>query len=91
MTNDKIAEIRARHAQSEKNYIELEATWKAQVHEDRAWLLAEVERLTREISEARAELKASSCDYPDCVDLGQDGKCTKWLLGECNPTLGAKP
>lgn len=52
---------------------------------------AEVEQLTRELNEARAALKASSCAYPDCVDLGPDGKCTKWLLGKCDPTLEAKP
>ena len=57
MNNDKIAEIRARHAQSEKNYIELEATWKAQVHEDRATLLAEVERLRAENELQRAEIE----------------------------------
>jgi hypothetical protein len=58
---------------------------------DNADLRAEVERLTRELNEARAALKASSCAYPDCVDLGPDGKCTKWLLGKCDPTLEAKP
>jgi hypothetical protein len=52
---------------------------------------SEIERLTRELNEARAALKASSCAYPDCVDLGPDGKCTKWLLGKCDPTLEAKP
>lgn len=36
-------------------------------------------------------LKASSCAYPDCVDQGPDGKCTRWLLGKCDPTLEAKP
>lgn len=62
--NDKIAEIRKRHEQSEKNYIELESTWKAQIHDDRAFLLAEVERLRAEIErlkrdsdEAREESK----------------------------------
>ena len=59
MTDDKIAEIRARHAQSEKNYIELEATWKAQVHEDRATLLAEVERLRAENDEKQALIDAA--------------------------------
>ena len=23
------------------------------------------------------------CRYPDCVDNGPDGKCTRWLLGDC--------
>lgn len=23
------------------------------------------------------------CQYPDCVDNGLDGKCTRWLLAEC--------
>jgi hypothetical protein len=47
---------------------------------------AEVERLRAERDEAQ-----SSCAYPDCVDLGPNGKCTKWLTGKCNPVLEAKP
>ena len=50
MSDDKIAEIRKRHEQSEKNYIELESTWKAQIHEDRSFLLAEVERLRAKVA-----------------------------------------
>ena len=23
------------------------------------------------------------CRYPDCVDNGPEGKCMRWLLGEC--------
>ena len=23
------------------------------------------------------------CQYPECVDNGPDGKCTRWLLAEC--------
>ena len=23
------------------------------------------------------------CPYPECVDNGPDGKCTRWLLAEC--------
>ena len=23
------------------------------------------------------------CRYPDCVDNGPDGKCTRWLMAEC--------
>ena len=64
---------------------------RARMAEEIADLRAEVEQLTRELNEARAALKASSCAYPDCVDLGPDGKCTKWLLGKCDPTLEAKP
>lgn len=35
--------------------------------------------------DARLDLRAAlaKCDYPDCVDNGPDGKCTRWLLGEC--------
>lgn len=83
---DKIAEIRARH-----DAVNNVLRGSSQMHDDRGYLLAEVERLTQEISEARAALKASSCAYPDCVDQGPDGKCTKWLLGKCDPTLEAKP
>ena len=34
-----------------------------------------------------AELPAApgKCNYPDCVDNGPDGKCMRWLLGECGP------
>ena len=69
-------EIRARH----------EAGERASAVDDREWLLGEVKRLTRERDEAQ-----SSCAYPDCVDLGPNGKCTKWLTGKCNPVLEAKP
>jgi hypothetical protein len=54
--------------------------------EEIKWLRAEVERLRAERDEAQ-----SSCAYPDCVDLGPNGKCTKWLTGKCNPVLEAKP
>lgn len=27
--------------------------------------------------------KVGDCKYPDCVDDGPDGKCTRWLVGEC--------
>lgn len=43
MSENKIEEIRERHAQSDKNYIELESTW--DIHADRAFLLAEIDRL----------------------------------------------
>jgi len=38
--------------------------------------------------EAVAALKAAleqpePCRYPDCVDNGPEGKCTRWLVGEC--------
>jgi hypothetical protein len=25
-----------------------------------------------------------ACRYPDCVDSGPEGKCTRWLLDECS-------
>ena len=28
-------------------------------------------------------VSAAACRYPDCVDNGPDGKCTRWLIGEC--------
>ena len=31
------------------------------------------------------------CQYPDCVDNGPDGKCTRWLLGECSKSEDYKP
>lgn len=61
---------------------------KAQSQADR--LREQNYELQRERDEARAALKASSCAYPDCLDQGPDGKCTKWMLGKCDPTLAAK-
>lgn len=65
MSNDKIAEIRERHDRD----AEWSGGW-AQIcprtHADRATLLAEVERLTRERDEARAEverLRAALLDW----------------------------
>jgi hypothetical protein len=26
---------------------------------------------------------AIACEYPTCVDDGPEGKCTKWLIGDC--------
>lgn len=37
--------------------------------------------LCRALDALRAAL--AKCDYPDCVDNGPEGKCTRWLLGEC--------
>lgn len=41
--------------------------------------------LPAEIDNAMDALRAAlaKCNYPDCVDNGPDGKCTRWLLGEC--------
>lgn len=65
MSNDKIAEIRERHARD----AEWSGGW-AQIcprtHDDRATLLAEVEKLTRERDEARVEverLRAQVAEY----------------------------
>ena len=68
--NDKIEEIRERHAQSDKNYIELESTW--DIHADRATLLAEVDRLRVEIKRHREALKpfAALSLWPD--DIGDE-------------------
>ena len=32
-----------------------------------------------------------SCQYPDCVDNGSEGKCTRWLLAECSKSEDYKP
>ena len=54
MSDDKIAEIRANHAQSDGNYVELESKW--DIHADRATLLAEDARHRTEIERLRAEV-----------------------------------
>ena len=62
---DKIEQIRARHEVDTKIATvllnqELSPTWTLAgwwAHDDRAWLLTEVERLTRERNEARAEVE----------------------------------
>jgi hypothetical protein len=66
--SDKIAEIRARHQRGMKGL--------TQTHHDRSWLLAEVERLTRERDEALAEverlrevLEVVRIDGPDAQSL----------------------
>jgi len=51
--SDKIAAIRARH----KRDVTYGDGWFSQAHNDRAFLLAEVERLTRERDEALAEVE----------------------------------
>lgn len=33
---------------------------------------------------ALEEPKRAACRYPDCVDSGPDGKCTRWLLCDCD-------
>jgi hypothetical protein len=53
MSDDKIAEIRERHAQSDNNFIEYESTW--DIHADRATLLAEDARHRAQIERLRAE------------------------------------
>jgi hypothetical protein len=45
----------------------------------------------------KAALLTEPCLYPDCVDNGPEGKCTRWLLAECskssdfNPHRSAEP
>ena len=56
---DRIAEIRARH----------EEGIRAGVDADRAYLLAEVDRLTRERDEARAEVGRMKKLHPPLADL----------------------
>lgn len=54
MTNDKIAEIRARHEAGAPGEMPIVAL--AQADADREFLLGEIDRLTRERDEARAEV-----------------------------------
>ena len=71
MSADKIAEIRARHERIARTWVVNEDVYDA--HADRATLLAEVERLTRERDEARDEgrrmRKAWMCVRIDGPDL----------------------
>lgn len=39
---------------------------------------------TADLMAALRAALAERCRYPDCVDNGPDGKCTRWLLAECN-------
>jgi hypothetical protein len=48
------------------------------------------------INNAAAFLRAAlarpePCRYPDCVDNGPEGKCTRWLLDECSKSSDFKP
>jgi hypothetical protein len=81
--SDKIAEIRARHAADANDaavlHPELSPTWALagwRAHDDRGYLLAEIERLTRERDEARAALQpfAALPLWPD--DAGE------WMVNE---------
>lgn len=37
-----------------------------------------------QLNEALAIMRMeSACKYPECVDNGPDGKCTAWLIGDC--------
>lgn len=60
MSEDKIKEIRDRHAQSDNNFIEYESTW--DIHADRAFLLAEVDRQRAENARLRADVPVYSSE-----------------------------
>ena len=80
MSENKIEEIRERHAQSDKNYIELESTW--DIHADRATLLAEVDRQREEIKRLREErdaLRDAAREY--LTTLGGAMKAGKFQMG----------
>ena len=47
------------------------------------------EKALRNLKAALAE--PEPCRYPDCVDNGPDGKCTRWLLAECSKSEVYKP
>lgn len=49
----------------------------------------EIARLLKDLDAALAE--PEPCRYPDCVDNGPDGKCTRWLLAECSMSKDYKP
>lgn len=59
MTDDKIAEIRARHQEVPNGNLSIAAISLA--HADRATLLAEVDRLRAEIERLRANLRECAC------------------------------
>lgn len=87
---DKIAEIRARHASDANDAAvlrpELSPTWALsgwRAHDDRSYLLAEVERLTRELDEARKE---SDRMYTECGQLWVEYK----KMCEVIKTIGAR-
>ena len=41
---------------------------------------------------AGAAAERNKCRYPDCVDNGPEGKCMRWLVGECEgPKIGGQP
>lgn len=48
--------------------------------------------VTDAIENLRAVLaEPEPCQYPDCVDNGPEGKCTRWLLAECSKSEDYKP
>ena len=42
-----------------------------------------LERFFHAAYAAGAAAERNKCRYPDCVDNGPGGKCTRWLVGEC--------
>lgn len=93
--SDRIKEIRARHQAATWRLYEL----KSQIHDDREMLLAEVDRLTRERDEARADVKrlrvalrvsACSClSIRECTSVyPQDHDCPHFVARKA---LEAKP
>lgn len=78
MSDKKIAEIRARHAADANDaavlHPELSPTWALagwRAHDDRGYLLGEIERLTRERDAARAALQPFSELYLWPDDAGR--------------------
>ena len=47
------------------------------------WSVIRDERFFHLAYAAGAAAERNKCRYPDCVDNGPGGKCTRWLVGEC--------
>ena len=46
----------------------------------------------RDREQAEPVQEPVACRYPDCVDNGPEGKCIRWLVGECDgPKIGGQP
>ena len=86
--SDKIAEIRARHTSETWRRYEI----KAQMHDDRGYLLAEVERLTRERDEARAEVARLRAYVTRILLIAHQNIVCRTECGQlCRDALEGKP
>ena len=78
MSDDKIAEIRARHLRDDR-WRYSPSMMAPQMHDDRATLLDEVDRQRAEIERLREALQESACacsSIRECAsEWAKDGKC----------------